>query len=305
MTRLCRLLTAALLLLAPSARAQTQTDLLNGFDNFTIHDPVVSGGKVVNYGATGPNPHWTIAQWNIPGQKLTPFARQDEAGQTEFNATAPEASVKVLETADGMQVQLSQDGAQLPCDNPGNRPRESDLFIGSKIIPAQFEKTPLSQMTALRQIVWVASTGAPTNPPKNCSLNAGAGIISVVLADKAVHPAQIFFYQLDVSEVCREEPGSRSCNRSHNDLAYYAKTNPFGVGDYLPILGTSYAAGSLKKIDVDILPRLAKAISEGPPALDHDLSHWRVGGVYGGQLIWGDVKLTTTWRGYRLVAETP
>lgn len=288
------------------AAADTQTDTLFGFDSFQIHNPTAPGGKKTNYSATGSNPHWSIAQWDIPGPKLSPFELKQKEDTTEFDATAPEASVQIIEAPPGTLVVLRQDGAVLPCSHANGAPRESDLFIGSDLKPDQFERLSLSQLSGLIQKAEISAVPGQAETNKACLANKGGAIVSIVMADLAEQPHQTFFYQLTVSLVCREEAGSQPCGKPHHEMTYFSKKNPFGVGDYLPLLGVPFVSGSkLTAIDVDLLPRLKMAIAAGPPSLDHDLSHWRVGGVYAGQLIWGDVTLQTGWRNYRLIAVTP
>ncbi len=302
--RLFRIL-AALVWFTPAgnALAQPQTDMLYGFDDFVLHNPDAPGGKVTNYSVTAPGGHWTIAQWDIPGGNLSPFA----ATAKDYKATAAEADVTISKTPNGaVTVALEQNGAHLPCNHPNGGPRESDLFFGSKPKPDAFERTPLSGFKALRQIFQLSSVGANASTTRPCQTNKGAGIVSVVLTDRDVHPTQTFFYQLIVSTVCREEVRSSPCNKPHADIQFFYMRNPYGANDYLNLLGISMVSGSeIKSVDVDILPRLKRAIAIGPSEMDHDLSHWQIGGVYGGQIIWGDVTLKTVWRNYRLVAVLP
>jgi len=293
-------------ILVSGAAAETQTDVLFGFDNFQIHEPTAPGGKKTNYSFTGSNPHWSIAQWDIPGGKLSPFNLKQTGDTSEFDASAPEAAVRIIEAPASTLVILRQDGTVLPCSQTDGAPRESDLFIGSDLKPDQFERVSLAQLKALIQKAKISAVPGDAKVSKGCSANKGSAIISIVMADLAVQPHQTFFYQMAVGLVCREEQGSQPCGKPHNEITYFSKKNPFGVGDYLPLLGVPFISGSkLTDIDVNLLPRLKMAIGEGPPALDHDLSHWRIGGVYAGQLVWGDVTLQTGWQDYQLIAITP
>lgn len=311
MPRLSWLLTALLLLSAPVARAQSSTDLLGGFGTFALEAPVTSGVYTkTTYSDTGPAQpgsagKWNIAQFDIPGSKLSAFKPKQAGGVTEYDAEAAAAAVRVIEAPTGPIVILTQKGDTLPCTHPDGRPREWDLFIATPVIAAGLKHTPLTGLIALRQTVNISSVGGPSQISKSCAVNKGGAIISVIMSDDTVQPRQIFFYQLAVSTVCRQEGNGQPCNTNHTDFTYYSNKEPYGADDYLPLLGRAMISGTdLSTLNVNLLPRLIRVIQKGPPSLDKNLSHWVVNSVYAGQHIWGDLTLTTGWQNYRLIAET-
>jgi hypothetical protein len=71
-------------------------------------------------------------------------------------------------------------------------------------------------------------------------------------------------------------------------------------------MGQRYiATGEIRKVIVDILPRLRLVVESGPGEIDRDPSHWVLGGVYLGQHIWGDVRGESSWSDFHLIALTP
>jgi hypothetical protein len=284
----------ALLLCFPAVPAAAQ-NLLPGFTGFTIDqppDPPPPGG-VKHYGATGVDTPWAVAQWNIPGGALSPFARQADGS---FIAKAPEANVRVQP---GGSVKLEQTGALLPCEDAKEQPRESDLFFAPVGHPAA---VGLAKLASLHQTADVTADSALL-PDHVCPVNQGGAMFAIIVMDKAVHPAQIIFYQLHLSEICHPGPGGTPCPGVHHLMFYYSRTNPYGTDDYLTMVGHGFIDGSGPvHLDIDMLPRLKAAIAGGPPSMDKDFSHWQLNGVYGGQNIWGGVHLATSWSGYSLTA---
>jgi hypothetical protein len=53
-------------------------------------------------------------------------------------------------------------------------------------------------------------------------------------------------------------------------------------------------------LNLALLERLQQAVLQSPPTMDHDLSHWKIGHMYFGQAIWGDVTLRTSWMNIQL-----
>lgn len=291
-----RALYLTLLLLAPAPFAAAQ-NLLPGFTGFGITappDPPPPGGSR-HYGATAANTPWVVVQWNIPGGALSPFTR---AADGSFTSQAAEASVHVQP---GASVRMAQNGAVLPCDDAKGQPRESDLFI--QPAHAQLQTLlPLASLASLHQIVDVSAAGALL-PGHACRVNQGSALIAIILVDHAVQPAQSFFYQLTLSQLCRAGPGAAPCVLVQQHGFYYFRNNPYGMDDYLPLAGHGFINSSTSvHLDIDLLPRLKSAIAGAPASMDKDLSHWVLASVYCGQHIWGKVTLQTSWSGYQLIA---
>ncbi|HEV2362717.1 MAG TPA: hypothetical protein VGS12_00815 [Caulobacteraceae bacterium] len=308
--------------LCASAALAANVDLVAPWGDFALVDPTVAPPSAANgdiptapaaprtYGATGPGARWQIAQWNIPGPRLSPFQARGEGG---YEARTAEATVRVGQGPSGRQVSLSQRGASLPCLG-FNRPRESDLFIqpikdeqglGRTGLTPAAAHMPLTRMRRLMVIATVSASGGPSPVQKGCQASRGSGMIAVSLTNRA--SGQTFFYQLVINQVCSPENrgGYPDCMPWLHKPSYWSRKNPFGVADTLPLLGRPYLRdGETRDLRLDILPRLKRFIEQGPPGIDTNLGDWQFGGAYIGQHIFGDVDLTTTWAGYRLVAVT-
>jgi hypothetical protein len=307
---------ALLLLLAPHPAGAAGIELLAPFGNFDLREPQdpPPPGAPQFYSSTGPAAGWGISQWNVPGGKLPPFT-SERVGDTEvFSSRAAEVAVQVRRSADHVAVRLSQDGRALPCTWQNGHPRESDLFIAPKAsrgnagptgLLAAGRDLSLSRMASLTiSAVVLARVSVPTSP-KGCEVNQGAAIIAIVLRNTTVQPGQTLFYQLALNRICVPGPAEhrRRCGAGPTTFAYFWKKPPFGVDDFVSLLGVApLVSGEQRHLAIDILPRLKTIIAAGPPGLDHDPSHWSFNGTYAGQHIWGDVMLETEWETYRLTA---
>lgn len=112
------------------------------------------------------------------------------------------------------------------------------------------------------------------------------------------------FYKLIFDRLCGIQPKAReqSCRTALDSPQFYFRTNPYGVSDFLPLLGMPLMSGTESRVyDFDLLPRLKKVIQTAPPGSDHNLSHWVISNVYMGQAIWGRVRLSSNWRNVSLV----
>lgn len=285
-------LAAALLPARPAAAQQ----LLPPFGSFAIETPQgpSPGHPVQLYGATSASPDWQVAQWIIPGGRLSPFTRRADGSLV---SRAAEASVQIT----GDTLQISQTGAVLPC-TLGPKPRESDLFFA----PTSKRFKPLlalSDLQALIQQADVTATGSVL-PDPDCKVNMGYALLAIVLVDLHTHPAQTFFYQLELSKTCHSVPGGFNCGQRYTQPFYYSRVNPFGADEYMPLLGRNFLPnGVTEHLSIDLLPRLTAIIANGPPGLDHDPAHWLVATAYYGQHIWGGVTLTSRWSNVTLTAQ--
>lgn len=290
-----------------------EIELVSPIGDLAIIEPYDRPGMLDTYGATAPNPTWSIAQWSIPGGKLSPFGA---VSPSVLQARAPEAEVTVVRGNGPETIGLKQDGALLPCLGNG-QPRESDLFLGPNgdnlrnVRPGMTlarPKTPsLTAMTRLRMRVRTGASFARAQSDKGCVVNQAGSLIGVVLSNLAAKPPQTMFYQLILSRFCGGGPPERLklCHARATGLQPYFTKNPFGANDHLPLAGQPYLSpGEIRVIDMDILPRLKLAIETGPGEIDRDPSHWVVGGIYLGQNIWGDVRAESSWSDFRLTAVT-
>jgi hypothetical protein len=247
------------------------------------------------YGDTSTSPAWQIAQWDIPGQKLSPFKPMSDGSLISHT---DEADVQIKNGA----LTISQSGAILPCSYSGAKPRESDLFFA----PSVRHFTPLLTLSSLRSLTQTAdiTVDGAILPNKTCKVNMGYALMAIVLVDQEVHPAQTFFYQLELSQVCHVIPGGLNCNKKYIRPFYYSRVNPYGADEYEPMLGQPFFAnGANTHFSVNLLPRLKSIIANGPPGMDNNISHWVIANAYYGQHIWGGVTLTTRWSGLQLVAQ--
>jgi hypothetical protein len=265
------------------------------------------------YSETAPNPNWNVAQWNIPREKLSSFARRGG----RFEASAPAA--RILATLDGAaELALAQDGSVLPCTVADGAPREFDLFLGPNGPDlagagavgwlANGAKAPaLSELNRLTLHATASYGGslAPTN--KGCGVNQGGVLLALILSNPEASPPQTLFYQLHLGRVCGtgDPAHDASCRAPPQRQVYFFAQNPFGVDDYLPLAGEPWLDRDEERaVRTDVLPRLMTALAEAPPGMERDPARWRVTGFYAGQNIWGDIRLSTRWSGLRVVAET-
>jgi len=298
----------------PPASANS-VDLLPPFTDFALREPQVPNRPedVRTYSATGNLAQWAISQWDIPGEKLSPFAREDNGGDVIYTATAPMAAAKVVQTTGSRSIFLTQNGEVLPCRDDRDRARESDLFLSARLVAGMGAASgatrqlvgPLSDIDALRQRADVSVNYGPAAAAKGCEVNKGAVIVALILSNPVVTPRQTLFYQLSLTDFCLKELEHQVCHPPATVPAFFSKKNPFGVDERIARFGViPLRDGESKQIDVDLLPHLTAAIHAAPPSMDSDLSHWHVTGAYGGQIVWGDVSMSSTWREYRLIAAT-
>jgi hypothetical protein len=292
-----------------------EVDLMAPIAGLAIREPPdpPRPGEPPFYSETGPNPNWNVAQWNIPGEKLSPFARNDG----RFEASAPAARVRAA--LDGQaELALSQDGSLLPCSTADGAPRELDLFIspngpdlaGAGAIGWRRNGTAAPALAELGRLTLHATVSyggslAPTN--KGCGVNQGGVLLALILSNAEASPPQTLFYQLYLGRVCGtgDPAHDASCRERPKGQFYFFAQNPFGVDDYLPLVGEPWLDRDEERaIRTDVLPRLLTALAAAPAGMDKDPSRWRVTGFYAGQNIWGDIRLSTRWSGLRVVADT-
>ncbi len=291
---------------SPDPQAKSVTPMIAPFGDFVLRDPStpLPGQPPKFYSSTGPDPGWQIVQWDIPEQRLSPFARTPVSDGERFTAVAPEATVEITRTGRTESVSLSQDGAVLPCLTKEGNPRESDLLFGPKDrtmagrTAVLIDPAPLARLRKLIVKAHVAIRYGVTAHPKGCEVSQGNSGIALVLNDFAVEPPQTFFYQLGFNQPC----GLGSAKHVHeclgglNGPGFFFKHNPFGVDDRLPLLGQAFIRnGEARSVTFELLPRLRELIASAPAEMDHHPSHWVVSNTTIGQAIWGDFRLATQW----------
>ncbi len=306
------------LLSAGATAHAAELRLLQPFGIFALReppDPPPPGGPFT-YSVTGSAPNWFISQWNIPGEKMSPFLRSTTGDSTVFEAHAAAASVRIVAAGPATTVTLEQNGAILPCSKADGRPREFDLFIspGKLLGPAGGAETnsaglsvSLAGADSLIETAAIAPRFARIEQDKGCATNKANDMIALILYDKAVRPAQTFFYQLALNRFCGRASVARTreCAGPPPSYNFFSNRSPFGADDFLPLVGAPFIrSGEQQSFRVDVLPRLKQIINAGPPNMDHDVSHWVVDGLYAGQHIYGDVVLSTEWRDFQITATT-
>jgi hypothetical protein len=309
----CFLVAVLLLFVAMQFVYAAPRSLLTSFGNFAIRAPGSPAGSRPPdfYAASGPDPGWQILQWDIPAGRLSPFRTKREGAREVLTATSPEATVRLVRGPGRESITLTQDGAVLPCLTARGEPRESDLLFGPKdrSVPGPNALTtdpvPLASIRSLVLGTTVTFRINSTSRPKGCSVNQNMTAAAVVLNDRVTRPPQTFFYQLALAPSCGPDsvPRWQPCDTGGHAAWFYSSRKPFGADDYLPNLGEPFLKnGERRALTVDMLPRIMRLIESGPEPMDHDPRHWEIDNFYAGQAIWGDLRLSTTWEGFQIVA---
>jgi hypothetical protein len=308
--------TAAVLPGAAAASAEARSMFKPPFD-FSIREsrePPAPGGPLP-YTATAPNAAWSVIAWDIPGGDLTPFQRSKSGADTVFVSRAAEAGVKVTQQPDGQaRYSFSQDGAALPCNTADGKPRESDLFAHPNTAQNQFEtnaylakigSVKIDDLASLISVATLSYSAALSVPHKECPVAQGAAVIALILRDFS--DRQTLFYQVELSQACGLQPNPRAARCKRLSKAprpnFFARRTPFGIDDPLPLHGQPFLTdGETRKLSIDLLPGVKAAIATGPQGMSRDPSHWTVTGYFNGQIIFGGLRLETTWANVSLIA---
>jgi hypothetical protein len=307
---------AASLLGIAAASAESRSLFKPPFD-FSIRDsrePPAPGGPRP-YTATGPKSAWSVIAWNIPNGNLPPFQRSEIGADTVFVSYAAEARVQVEQQPDGQaSYSFSQDGAALPCNTSEGKPRESDLFAHPNTAHNEFEtnaylakigSVKIGDLTGLISVATLSYSAQLSVPHRECPVAQGAAVIALILRDFV--DRQTLFYQMELSQACGLQPETRA--ERCEGLAktprpnFFDRKTPFGIDDPLPLHGQPFLAdGETRKLSIDLLPRVKAAIAAGPEGMSRDPSHWTVTGYYNGQIIFGALRMETTWANVSLIA---
>jgi hypothetical protein len=270
---------------------------------------------------TGTKPNWFIGQWNIAGGVLPPFDRATTPdGADRFISHNRAAAVTIHQRASVTDYEFVQDGSTQPCVTPAGRPHEFDLFANtvSSSLGAPPRLPSLADMTQLDQHISVRVIAEHSQGPgTRCNINQGNVLTAVTIANSDVQPPQVLFYQLSLHVFCGDGAMQVACNRnlarafywwsgteSHDHLGR-VELRSFGYDQRLPELGRPFIpVGPRQTLDINLLPELLRLVTSSGNGIDPNPAHWRVSGAYHGQNVWGDVRLSTEWGGYRLTAQT-
>jgi hypothetical protein len=248
-------------------------------------------------------PTWYFAQWGIPLD--LPVKVRTPPG-ADWRIQNPYAHVGWRASA--RSYELAQDGtvADLPCGV------EEDLFLAATT-PGDYPgharglkpSGPMSRLHALVATLGLEIVSERIEARCMSSPNYAAYALGVILTDVGEPEPQTLFYQLMFRD-SREAAIVRRWCAGYED----ADTPVFCIDDGLasvyglpaPIVG-----GARRVHTLDLLPALLAVIGShhakrGAPhrVLDADASHWRVTGLYVGQLLMGGAAPTSRWDAFSL-----
>jgi hypothetical protein len=254
--------------------------------------------------ATVTSPTWYFAQWGIPAD-LPGGVRVP--GGADWQVGNPNARVNWI--ASSRTYELAQDGAtsSLPCG------REENLFLAPTTqadYPGHavglMPSLPLSQLASLDVAFGLQLVEERVEPRCADAPNYAAYTLGIVLTDDRVPQPQALYYQV----MFRDSRGSAPISLRWCPGYEGADTPVFCVDDGLAtVYGESepVVGGERRPYTLDLLAPLQRVIASnhvkaGAPrrALDPDASHWRVTGLYYGQIVMGGSVPTSRWDGFRL-----
>jgi hypothetical protein len=261
------------------------------------------------YSATRSKATWSVVAWGIPGGPLPAFSETREGGGSVFSSRTASASVVIKQQGNEQaEYELSQDGAILPCNTANGHPAEFDLFLHPNDKANALEqrgytateafKDGLDALSAVTLQTLLRFTYKDVDRPDECSVSSGNAVAGFILRNPSAK--QTLFYDVVLASACGKQPAKRQahCEQylSKPWSLYFSKKTPFGVDDPAPLQGMPFLKnGESKDIRLNVLPGLLAAIAQGPDGMDHDPSHWRLQGFLNGQVIYGGMKITTTW----------
>lgn len=291
--------------------------LIVPMSGFSLLDPTYPPGP------GGPKPYsqtsgplqWAVGPWGSPGGRLPGFSKFSDGAETIFSTRAPALGVSVAIGPVGTTLTLEQDGRVVPCTGADGKTFEFDLFASPNDLNVKAPRQPgllragrsalvLSTLKSLVFSTDLVMTEGLTVPRKQCKVNFGNVVFAVILNDRETRPFQTFFYQIFFSELCGAggPVNLQPCARPPRMFQYFV-TSPFGTDDFLPLPGGPFIPdGQKTRLRVDLLPRLVTMIRTARGGVDQALSHWTVGSVYLGQIMYGDVTMQSSWRNVSLVA---
>ena len=253
--------------------------------------------------ASQKSPTWYFAQWGIP-QELPGGVRTNPG--TDWQVANPHARVAWF--AQPRTYELAQNGAigALPCG------AEANLFL-APTTPGDYPNhavgllpsLPVSQLASLQATFGLDLVYERVDTRCLTAPNYAAYTVAAILTDDAAPDPQTLYYQV----MLRDSRGGTVVKRWCP--GYEDEDSPvFCVDDGLsPVYGQPgpVAGGGRRSYALDLLPQLRTVIASrhaksGAPArvLDADASHWRVTGLYYGQIIMGGGVPTSRWDAFSL-----
>ena len=308
---------AALLVNAASVKASEDPLFLPQYDlSIRQAGNPAKPGNPPAYAATRPKATWSIIAWNIPDGQLPPFSESRGAEGSVFSSHTPSASVVIKQKANsGSELELSQDGRVLPCNTANGHPAEFDLFLHPNDKADAYEqvgytaapefKQGLDALSTLKVKTRLSFRAGDADRSEECGVASSNVTAGFILGNPSAK--QTLFYDIVLATACGKQPQKRldHCKSflSHPWLSYFSRKTPFGVDDPAPLLGEPFVRnGEARDIDLDVLPGLLAAIERAPDGMDRDPAHWRLTGFLDGQVIYGGMKVATTWSNLTVAA---
>jgi hypothetical protein len=248
-------------------------------------------------------PTWYVAQWGIPVDLQGGVRAPKGADWRIGNAHA-----RVKWIAGARTYELAQDASTdaLPCG------REENLFL-APTTPEDYPghavglepSRPLSTLAALTMTLGLEIVDERVETRCANAPNYAAYTLGIVLTAEGIPEPQALYYQVMFRDTRGMAVAQRWCPGYE-----FADTSVFCVDDgFAPIFGEPEPAvgGGRRAYRLDLLAPLRAAIAsshrkQGAPrrVLDADLSHWRVTGLYYGQIVMGGAAPTSRWDGFSL-----
>jgi hypothetical protein len=253
--------------------------------------------------ATVKAPTWYLAQWGIPAELPGGVRAPKDSDWQVGNAHA-----RVNWLAQSRAYELAQDGstAALPCG------QEENLFL-APTTPSDYPghaagmmpSRPLSQLDTLTVALGLEIVDEHVAPRCVDAPNYAAYTLGIVLTDESLPEPQALYYQVMFRD-------SRALAVAHRWCPGYdaVDTPVFCVDDGLAtVYGQPEPAvrGGRRTYSLDLLAPLRSVIlshhvkkGARQRVLDPDLGHWRVTGLYYGQIVMGGAVPTSRWDGFSL-----
>jgi hypothetical protein len=286
-----------------------------------------AAGNPVEYGATGTQANWTVSQWATMQDigKLSPVANTTN----QWTGATSDSYVNVNMSGSTPVQTVAQDGASLPCLTAGGAPYEFDLFMAPNTIstssyPTGLNTVKFSNVNALPTMAqvtslpisgqYVLSREFADTRGAACDVNQSIALISLVFTDKQTTPYQVFYYQLQISQLCvAPHPGVETTD--YSSCLYYQENAPpfwfeenapagkgaaqWGFDDYITSYGHSLmVTPGAYQLTIDPAARVKGLIANNSAGMDKVLGNWKMTGYYIGQQVWGGCYLKTVWSGF-------
>lgn len=237
---------------------------------------------------------WHIAQWMIPNELTGVRAAGAHADWQLANAYA-----EVAWKNDSGVYELATNGrlAKPECKD------EFDLFLEPNGPPTPRSpqgirpSAPLNEINSVRlhfgyRLAEQAVTG-------KCEVNYASSTVALVLSNPARN--QTLFYQVILIDSRGGRDRGPAMRRAwcpgDSTTDFCVDTHVARFGMPVPEVG-----GPRRIYDFELYDELRSLIREGHASLDTDLAHWRVQGLYAGNIVLGGAATKTQWDGLTLTA---